>query len=147
MIDDLPLRLKNKIQIDNNTKCWNWTSALDSHGYGRFHWQRKAVSSHRLVYELIKGHLPSELDHLCRNTRCCNPDHLEGVTHQENCRRGNQGKSNARWSQPRDCPKGHSMSGDNLYEHYSERLKRLNRQCKICKIENKRRLRAAGAKY
>ncbi len=39
------------------------------------------------------------------------------------------------------------MSGDNLYVHYSARLKRLNRQCRTCKRDNKRRRRAMGAKY
>jgi hypothetical protein len=29
-----------------------------------------------------------QLDHLCRNRRCCNPDHLEPVTSDENKRRG-----------------------------------------------------------
>lgn len=29
-----------------------------------------------------------ELDHLCRNRICVNPDHLELVTHAQNLRRG-----------------------------------------------------------
>ena len=28
-----------------------------------------------------------ELDHICNNRWCRNPDHLEPVTHKENCRR------------------------------------------------------------
>jgi hypothetical protein len=30
------------------------------------------------------------LDHLCRNPRCVNPDHLQPVTNFENARRGNR---------------------------------------------------------
>jgi hypothetical protein len=33
-----------------------------------------------------------ELDHLCRQRDCIHPDHLEPVSHRENCQRG----SNAR---------------------------------------------------
>lgn len=40
-----------------------------------------------------------ELDHLCRNRWCINPDHLEPVTHAENVRRGANTKFNdsTRW--------------------------------------------------
>ncbi len=36
------------------------------------------------------GDIPAgmDLDHLCRNESCVNPDHLELVTHAKNCRRG-----------------------------------------------------------
>jgi len=42
------------------------------------------------MYEYFKGPVPDglELDHLCRVRSCCNPDHLEPVTHKENIRRG-----------------------------------------------------------
>ena len=38
---------------------------------------------------LAVGPIPDgrEIDHLCRNHRCVNPDHLEPVTHLENMRR------------------------------------------------------------
>lgn len=31
--------------------------------------------------------MSGELDHLCRRPACCNPDHLEPVTHRTNMRR------------------------------------------------------------
>lgn len=42
------------------------------------------------MYELLVGPIPEGLtiDHLCRNTMCVNPDHLEPVTHRENLMRG-----------------------------------------------------------
>lgn len=41
---------------------------------------------HRVAYELWVGPIPAGLyiDHLCRNTRCVNPNHLEPVTSKEN---------------------------------------------------------------
>lgn len=47
---------------------------------------------HRWAYEhYTKMSLTPEdtLDHLCRNTRCCNPQHLELVSRSENIERAN----------------------------------------------------------
>jgi len=40
---------------------------------------------HRITYELINGPIPEgkELHHTCFNKWCCNPDHLQAVTHAE----------------------------------------------------------------
>jgi hypothetical protein len=48
-----------------------------------------ARSAHRFYYEQHVGPIPEglQLDHLCRNTRCVNPAHLEPVTGAENMRR------------------------------------------------------------
>lgn len=45
-----------------------------------------------VAYSLLVGPIPTglELDHLCRTPGCCNPWHLEPVTHAENVRRGRQ---------------------------------------------------------
>ena len=67
----------------------------DGPGYGQFELgggsrqKRNRTYAHRFAYEQAKGAIPDglEIDHLCRNRRCVNPDHLEAVTHQENQRR------------------------------------------------------------
>lgn len=48
----------------------------------------KARHAHILRYEQINGPAPAVLDHLCRNRWCCNPAHLDAVSHTENVRRG-----------------------------------------------------------
>ena len=43
---------------------------------------------HRWVYKHVKGPIDNEtIDHLCRNKKCCNPDHLECVSYRENMHR------------------------------------------------------------
>jgi hypothetical protein len=78
------------------TPCWVWQcERFTKTGYGRM---RRVESgsqlAHRRVYERLVGPIEKglELDHLCRNRPCINPDHLEPVTHAENCRRGPGGR-------------------------------------------------------
>lgn len=71
--------------------CWEWKRALNWTGYGRVRepLTRRRIAAHRWVWEQKHGPVPEglELDHLCRNRRCVNPDHLEPVTRVENARR------------------------------------------------------------
>lgn len=72
------------------TPCWVWQMATNAKGYGRFTWNGRLGQAHRYFYERRFGPLDPglELDHLCRNHSCVNPDHLEPVTRAENARRG-----------------------------------------------------------
>lgn len=80
-----------KYSIDAKTGCWNWLGATIRGGYG-FVWNKeikKCVVAHRYFFERFKKKIPDGmvLDHLCRNSKCVNPDHLEIVTNAENLRR------------------------------------------------------------
>lgn len=93
--DGLPAesRFWKYVAKDAETGCWNWTGGTTK-GYGSFtHPGRKKCYAHRYSWELHRGTIPDGLviDHLCRNTRCVNPDHLEPVTQQENVRRSIRG--------------------------------------------------------
>jgi len=102
--------------------CWNWQGALtsptQSRGYGQLTdpLSQRLVVAHRYVYEFCVGPIPEglEIDHLCRNPRCVNPDHLEPVTHSENCLRSPVGMAATRRARAL-CPQGHPYTGDNLY--------------------------------
>jgi hypothetical protein len=66
--------------------CWLWQGPSNPAGYGqltgRIEGRVTCVQSHRIAYEMFVGSVPSgmELDHLCRNRECVNPDHLQVVT-------------------------------------------------------------------
>jgi DNA-binding transcriptional regulator YiaG len=68
------------------TPCWIWTGSLNAKGYGRCF----GGMAHRRYYEEYIGPVPEgrTIDHLCRVRNCVNPEHLEAVSHAENCRRG-----------------------------------------------------------
>lgn len=100
------IRLWNRIVVDEHG-CWVWTGSGNGAGYGRISVGGHRRYTHRFAYEAYVGPIPEgyDIDHLCRNPACCNPDHLEAVTHGENVARGNRGArelvcKRGHWKQP-----------------------------------------------
>lgn len=58
-------------------------------GYGRMSLNGQTVAVHLVVYTHYFGYIPStkQIDHLCNVRLCCNPVHLELVTHKRNQKR------------------------------------------------------------
>lgn len=118
-------RALNKLIITGQG-CWLTSYSFKSTGYVRIEVSHRKVYLHRFMYEAMVGPIPDGLfiDHLCRNPKCCNPDHLEPVTPGENVRRGMA--PNILISRSGFCSKGHAMTGENL------RIVSGNRRCAAC---------------
>lgn len=115
--------------------CWFFARALSTAGYGVIWNGEKVVYAHRLMYEQMKGSVPKglELDHLCRNRSCINPDHLEPVTHKENQARGLGAELFIRHNAyKKACQKGHIYDDKNTYYRKD---RPGDRGCRACRTE------------
>ena len=141
ILDEYP----DRVMPEPNSGCWFWTGAT-ARGYGVVRRFGVVRGAHRVAFLLENGYLPPRpsyhhkrhlkalvLDHLCRNRACCNPDHLQVVTMEENKRRGYAHKK----SRPpkTHCKRGHPLSGDNLYINPANG----GRVCRACRVIRQRR--------
>jgi hypothetical protein len=87
---DLPDIDREKIRVNSQTGCWEWTASLTTSGYGQVNRGRRNKKAHRHIYEQLVRELEpvDHLDHVCRVRHCVNPAHLEVVEPLENSRRG-----------------------------------------------------------
>jgi len=112
--------------------CWTWDRARTKAGYGEANLNGRIVLVHRILYTRVHGDIPDhlELDHLCRNRACCNPFHLELVTHRENVLRGESPP--ARLARATHCIAGHEFTPENTIYIQG------GRRCRECKMQRDR---------
>ncbi len=126
-----------RYKVDEVTQCWVYEGPLYRNGYGKL---SRKVHETRLAHRAsFIEHRPEveieglDLDHLCRNKACINPDHLDPQSRSINLRRGydvvNQGFCKN---------KIHPKTPENVMLVGSSRV------CRQCKLEKDRR---AGARY
>jgi hypothetical protein len=133
-------RFMDKVNVNPETGCWEWTASTSSGGYGMFALSRTQFMAHRVSYELHIGLIPEglTLDHTCHDPkvchpedhnacphrRCVNPEHLEPITMKENARRGRtfQAENLAKT----ECPSGHPYDEENTKWYQGRRY------CRAC---------------
>ncbi len=136
------MTVKRLRDLANKTPCWLPSLAPSSGGYVKKRIRGQWVQFHRHMYELFKSPIVAGavLDHLCRNRWCCNPDHLEPVTHRVNLLRG-AGLA-ATNSVKTKCPAGHLYSRKNTYV-----TSKSQRSCRKCNMQAVYRYQAKRASF
>lgn len=143
-VDQLPAKMRARVRMELCDKpglapfCWIWLGGgtarkpSNPQGYGWVSLGATGQLTHRFAYVALVGEIPDGLhiDHLCRNTRCCNPLHLEPVTPRENSHRGIRHTATV-------CQRDHELSGHNLIIKQGKFGPR--RECRKCKYESQRR--------
>lgn len=94
--------------------CWEWNAGNFSDGYGCFAYKQKAFRAHTFSYRIHYGLIKEgkQVNHLCNNKKCVNPEHLESGTQYENmqyrnkCGRQASGDSHGPVTHPEKVLKG-----------------------------------------
>ncbi len=118
--------------VEKTPGCWEYRGSHYPNGYAHTA-LFGARYAHRAAYVLVKGPIPAglQIDHLCRNRGCVNPDHLEAVTLRENLMRSPIQRSalNARKTH---CLNGHPLPEPNAHG------RRVCLECKRLKYRSAR---------
>lgn len=125
--------LAKVVKADNG--CWLWTGG-QARGYGLISVNGRTGRVHRVLYEHYHGSVAGlDLDHLCRNTLCVNPEHLEPVSHRENVLRGES--FSAANAAKTHCVHGHPFDAENTRYRANGQ-----RDCRACARARKARAAA-----
>lgn len=127
-------RFESKLMRIPFSDCWYWIAGVSSDNYGEFWADYKHVGAHRWSWEYHNNaKIPDGLvtDHLCRETLCVNPRHLEPVTDRVNILRG---LNSALRPIATHCKNGHRYEAGS-FRIETKTNKNPSRTCLICRRE------------
>lgn len=146
-------RFAERYTINPITGCWNWMGSINGKGYA-YLWvpdeirnekrpgKGRTLQAYRLGWVWKYGPVPrgSDLHHICQNTICVNPDHLEVITRSDHMRKADTicGKNLLKTQ----CPKGHPYDKENTYTPPNRKA----RFCRRCERERHAAARLAKRK-
>lgn len=141
-------RFESKFIKKGDSECWEWIASISTPGYGQIsEGGRKGrnLGAHRVSYELYKGKIPNDLvvDHICRNRRCVNPNHLRLITRVENVMIGDT--ICAKKLAATHCSNGHEYTQNNIYLYNNHRHCRECRKVINGNIYNKREFKSTDS--
>lgn len=120
-------KFKSRLFLTKDSDCIEYHAGKSVGKYGAFYiGNGKNALPHRLAYELFVCPItPGQvINHICKNTRCCNPNHLEDVTQYENSEKGYS------WTINGKCKRGlHDFTKENTL------ISGGKRSCRTCKNE------------
>lgn len=135
-------------RIAINGECWEWSGCITTSGYGTIRINNgessKMYQSHRVMYSIFKKDIDDGIviDHICKNRKCVNPEHLREVTMAFNCTE-NSDSPHAKHKAKTHCVRGHEFSKENTL------ILKNGRKCKECSRINLKNYRSRQflAKY
>ncbi len=109
--------------------CWVWQKCTNKMGYGQCCGitPKRSQLAHRVSFAVFNGPLLEgmEIDHICENKRCVNPEHLEQKTLVQHAQvKSLQNKTH--------CNRGHLLSEVGYYSKLRSNGKGVNNTCAAC---------------
>lgn len=118
-------------KLHNGSPCWEWSGFCSEQNYPKLRIGGEYYA-HRIFYLYLIGEIPEghEVDHVCRNRRCCSPFHLEAVPPSINRQRRDNAVTH--------CRQGHELTPENTRVQ-KQSNGQFVRHCRTC---NRERVRA-----
>jgi hypothetical protein len=139
-VSDVRVRFSKRFAVRPGG-CWEWTARVEPNGYAKFMVKEggkwRSIWAHIVSYTIFRGEVPTglQLDHICRNRSCVNPEHLRAVTQKVNILSSES--PIAKIAARQTCANGHAYTEENT------RMYRGMRYCRTCKREHDARYRQA----
>lgn len=136
-------RAISRYALDEATGCHISTYSTASHGYAQVGWKEtssmRGTTAHRAAWTAANGPIPEGMtvDHMCKQRRCVNVEHLRLLSNYENARR----------THDRDWKMGHCINGhpNSLLREFSNGAKPPRVKCGQCHKDVQRRYQAKRA--